>query len=337
MDRLSDYDFDLPEELIAQSPLEDRAASRLLYLPRAGGPAESRAFRDVIDILSPGDLLITNNTRVTALRLFGQKPTGAEVEALLLREQETGVFSALLRPGKRLKPGARILFPDGLAATVRRELEEPVKEIEFDPDPELHEKLRRHGKVPLPPYIHLGLDDPERYQTVYAEIGGSAAAPTAGLHFTPEILAALQAKGIETASVTLDVSLDTFRPVTSENLDEHRMHGEYCTLPEETAAKINAATGRIVAVGTTTVRTVESFATGPREVAAGTKNTSIFIRPGYEFLVIDGMFTNFHLPKTTMLMMIGALAGRDRILAAYAQAIQHRYRFLSFGDSMLIL
>lgn len=337
MDRLSDYDFHLPEELIAQSPLEDRAASRLLYLPRAEGSAENRAFRDVIDILKPGDLLITNNTRVTALRLFGQKPTGGAVEALLLREHETGVFSALLRPGKRLKQGARIEFSGGLAATVRRELDEPIKEIEFDPTPDLHERLREHGIVPLPPYIHLGLDDPGRYQTVYAEVGGSAAAPTAGLHFTPEILAALRAKGVEMASVTLDVSLDTFRPVTSENLEAHKMHGEICSVPEETAAKIDAAKGRIVAVGTTTVRTLESFAVGKRKVEAGTKSTAIFIRPGYEFLVIDGMFTNFHLPKTTMLMMIGALAGRDRVVAAYAHAVQHRYRFLSFGDAMLIL
>jgi len=337
LDRLSDYDYDLPEDLIAQTPLEDRAASRLLWLHPSTGVVEDRSFRDVLEILEPGDLIVTNDTRVTALRLFGQKPTGAAVEALLLKETAPGTFEALLKPGKRLKPGSRILFADGLSATVTRDLEEPVKEIAFDDTPSLQERLQAFGLVPLPPYIHHRIENPERYQTVYARVGGSAAAPTAGLHFTEEILSVLAAKGIETASVTLDVSLDTFRPVTAENLDDHKMHGESCSIDEKSAEKIKAAKGRIIAVGTTTVRTLESFAIGHRSVQAGTKQTSIFIRPGFRFKVIDGMFTNFHMPKTTMLLMISALASQENVMRAYEHAIQHRYRFLSFGDSMLIL
>jgi S-adenosylmethionine:tRNA ribosyltransferase-isomerase len=337
LDRLSDYDYNLPEELIAQTPLEDRASSKLLWLHKQSGQIEDKTFRDVTDILREGDLLVWNDTRVTALRLFGRKPTGAAVETLLLRETGPNTFAALVKPGKRLKPGAVIEFAGGLTATVTQELAEPLKEIRFDAVPNLRDRLQDHGQVPLPTYIHEKLADPERYQTVYSRTGGSAAAPTAGLHFTPEVISKLNEKGIQMAKVSLDVSLDTFRPVTSENLDEHKMHGETCRLPQETADAIRNCKGRIIAVGTTTARTLESFAIGSREVRAGEMDTSIFIRPGYQWKVVEGMFTNFHMPKTTMLMMIGAMAGSPNIVRAYAHAIQYRYRFLSFGDSMLIL
>ncbi len=337
MERLSDYDYQLPEELIAQTPLEDRSSSRLLQLDRNSGTLSDRHFRDVLNLLQAGDLLVWNNTRVTALRLFGQKPTGGAVEALLLQEVEPGVFTALVKPGKRLKPGAKIEFPGGLVAEVSRNLEEPIKEIRFLDKEGLASRLQEFGQVPLPPYIQERLSDPERYQTVYATSGGSAAAPTAGLHFTPELIEQLGERGVAMASVSLDVSLDTFRPVMVEDLDDHRMHGEVCRVSEETAAAIENCTGRIIAVGTTTARTLESFAIGPRRVEAGEKRTSIFIRPGYEWRIVEGLFTNFHMPKTTMMMMISALAGRQNIIRAYAHATQHRYRFLSFGDSMLIL
>lgn len=337
MDQLSDYDYHLPEELIAQTPLEDRASSRLLYLNKATGEIRDRVFRDVLDLLQPEDLLVWNDTRVTALRLFGQKPTGGAVEALLLQETAPQTFTALVKPGKRLRPGAKIEFAGGLLAEVTQELEEPIKELRFEPVQNLNEQLREFGQVPLPPYIHETLADPERYQTVYAQSGGSAAAPTAGLHFTPEIIQSLKEKRVGMARVTLDVSLDTFRPVMVESLDEHKMHGEVCRIPDETAEAISECKGRIIAVGTTTARTLESFAVGKRKVETGEKRTSIFIRPGYEWQILDGMFTNFHMPKTTMLMMISALAGNQNIVRAYAHAIQHRYRFLSFGDSMLIL
>lgn len=337
MDQLSHYDYQLPDELIAQTPLEDRASSRLLHLGKPTGEIHDRVFRDVLGLLQPDDLLVWNDTRVTALRLFGQKPTGGSVEALLLQETSPGAFTALVKPGKRLKPGAKIEFSGGLVAEVTRDLEEPIKELRFEPVPNLNERLREFGQVPLPPYIHEVLADPERYQTVYAQSGGSAAAPTAGLHFTPEIIQSLKEKGVGMARVTLDVSLDTFRPVMVESLDEHKMHGEICRIPEETAQAISECKGRIIAVGTTTARTLESFAVERRRVEAGEMRTSIFIRPGYEWRILDGLFTNFHMPKTTMLMMISALAGNQNIVRAYDHAIQHRYRFLSFGDSMLIL
>lgn len=337
MERLADYDYELPDELIAQVPLEDRAGSRLLWLHRESGVIEDRTFRDIVDILEPEDLLVWNDTRVSALRLKGAKPTGGAVEALVLQETSEGTFEALLKPGKRLKPGAVIEFSPSLKATVTAELEEPLKEIRFDQTPGWRTELESNGRVPLPPYITEEIQDPERYQTVYSRTGGSAAAPTAGLHFTEELLVQLAKRGIQTANVTLDVSLDTFRPVVSENLAEHKMHGETCSIPAETAAKIERATGRIIAVGTTTARTLESFAVGRRRVRSGQMSTSIFIRPGFEFQVVDGLFTNFHMPRTTMLMMISALASKDRIDAAYRHATQHRYRFLSFGDSMLIL
>jgi S-adenosylmethionine:tRNA ribosyltransferase-isomerase len=337
LDRLIDYDYHLPEELIAQHPLADRASSRLLHLDKRTGDMQDRMFRDVADILQAGDLLVWNDTRVTALRLFGNKPTGGAVEALLLKETAPRRFATLLKPGKRLKPGAQIEFDGGLRASVVGELEEPVKEILFDEAPMFGEELRRHGQVPLPPYIQARLSDPERYQTVYSASGGSAAAPTAGLHFTQELIDRLRENGVQIAKITLDVSLDTFRPVSAENLDDHKMHGEYCCIPQETAQAVAECQGRIIAVGTTTARTLESFAAGRRVLEPGCKRTSIFIRPGYQWQIIDGMFTNFHMPRTTMLMMISALAGRPNIMKAYSHAVRSNYRFLSFGDSMLIL
>ncbi|HRK20586.1 MAG TPA: tRNA preQ1(34) S-adenosylmethionine ribosyltransferase-isomerase QueA [Fimbriimonadaceae bacterium] len=337
MDRLSDYDYSLPEDLIAQNPLADRCGSRLLQLPRQQGGVRHRMFKDVAELLLSDDLLVLNNTRVTALRLQGRKESGAAVEALLLKEVSPSRFEVMLKPARRLKPGAIVHFQDGLRAEVLPDFSGPLRQLQFDPDPDLSRKLAAVGKTPLPPYIRQSLSDPERYQTVYARVGGSAAAPTAGLHFTPELLDGLREKGVGIANVTLDVSLDTFRPVEAENLDEHVMHGETAHLSSETADAIATCTGRIVAVGTTVVRTLESFAVGPRHVETGTKQTKLFIRPGYRFQIVDGMFTNFHLPRTSMLMMISAMAGRDRVMAAYAEAVRERYRFLSFGDSMLIL
>lgn len=334
---MSEFDYDLPEELIAQEPLEDRSASRLLWVGRRSGEIRDCRFRDVVDILQEGDLLVVNDTRVSALRLFGRKPSGARVEALLLRQAGPHEFVAMLKPGRRLKPGAEVLFGEGLRATVADEVDGALKKIAFEPLPDLRERIERVGQVPLPPYIRKSLPNPERYQTVFASTDGSAAAPTAGLHFTPEIIAALEAKGVAIAKVTLDVSIDTFRPVQTEDMDLHQMHGEYCTISEATASAIENCKGRIVAVGTTTVRTLESFAKGKRRVEPGRMLTKLFIRPGFEFKIADGMFTNFHMPRTTMLMMISAFAAPEIIRRSYEHAVKMKYRMLSFGDSMLIL
>ena len=336
MDRLSDYDYTLPESLIAQTPLDDRSASRLLHLPVDGGPVRHLDFKSVPDLFREGDLLVLNDTRVTALRLRGRKPTGAEVEALLLSEPTPGSFAALMRPGKRLRVGARVRFED-LEATVEAELPDGMRRLRFDPHPSLSTRLREIGTVPLPPYIHAALADAERYQTVIARSPGSAAAPTAALHFTPGLLDALRGKGVEIATVTLSVGIDTFRPVESEDLDAHSMHGEVCEVSPETADAVARCRGRVVAVGTTSVRTLETFAEAPRRLATGRRTSKLFIRPGYEWRIVDGMFTNFHLPKTTMLMMLAALVGRDRLFEAYRKALDEEYRFLSFGDSMLLL
>lgn len=337
MDRLTDYDYHLPDELIAQEALADRAASRLLHLDKRTGEIKHRMFREVVDLLLPGDLLVLNNTRVTALRLFGNKQTGGQVEFLILNKHAEGGYIALSKPAKRLKPGTIVELEGGVLASIEEDLGEGRKRIVF---PELEnpdEILASIGEVPLPPYIHHKLHDAERYQTVYAEVGGSAAAPTAGLHFTSEILADLKNKGVNVAYVTLDVGLDTFRPVSVEKIEDHVMHGEQSTMPPQTAKAIMECCGRVIAVGTTAVRTIESFAVSKNSVETGVKNTNIFIRPGYSFKAVDGMFTNFHMPKTTMLMMISALAGHEGIMNAYREAVAENYRFLSFGDSMVIL
>lgn len=342
MDRLSDYDYVLPDELIAQEPLEDRAASRLLHLELASGAVRHRKFREVLEILAPGDLLVANNTRVTALRLFGEKASpsgvkGAKIEALLIQPVGEDEYLALLKPAKRVPPGSKIHFSPSLVAEVEPFQDGPLRKLRFRSHPNLQDELFEAGQVPLPPYIVKPLADPERYQTIFATQKGSAAAPTAGLHFTDEIIGQLKAKGVRLAEVNLNISIDTFRPVMVENLENHVMHGETCSLMEPCAEAVAQCRGRIVAIGTTSVRTLESFATGPRQLSTGTMESKLFIRPGYQYKVIDGMFTNFHMPKTTMLCMISALAGRDRILAAYQEAVREKYRFLSLGDSMLLL
>ncbi len=335
-EELRDYDFDLPEDRIAQVPLEDRASSKLLHVDPATRRLRDLRFRDAISLLHPGDVLVVNDTRVSALRLFGAKTTGAQVEALLLRDLGNGRFTALVKPGRRLKTGYEIEFEAGLTATIVAELADGQREIQFHGE-NIEDRLREVGSVPLPPYITTKLENPERYQTVYANEGGSVAAPTAGLHFTPEVLSQIQDKGVTIARVTLDVGLDTFRPIATEKVEEHHMHGEWCAVPSETADLIANAKGRIIAVGTTSVRTLESFAIGKRKLETGRKLTSIFIQPGYEFQIVDGMFTNFHMPRTTMLLMISAMAGKELIQTAYQHALRSEYRFLSFGDSMLII
>jgi S-adenosylmethionine:tRNA ribosyltransferase-isomerase len=334
--RLDEFLYDLPEELIAQRPLPDRAASRLLVLDRKSGAVQHRAFRDVPDLLAPGDFLVLNDTRVSALRVLGERATGGKVEALLLTDEGGGRFVALTRPAKKLKDGERIGFEGGLSAVVEADLGEGRKRIAFD-QTDFQSRLKDVGQVPLPPYVHGRLDDPERYQTVYAEHAGSAAAPTAGLHFTKEVLQRLEDKGVGTARVTLDVSLDTFRPISAQEIEGHTMHGERCVLPKATADKVNACQGRVIAVGTTCVRTLESFATGNGEVGHGEMVSKLFISPGYSFRAVDAMFTNFHMPGTTMLVLLSAFAGRENVLDAYRAAVEERYRFLSFGDSMLVV
>ena len=330
-------DYHLPPERIAQRPLADRAASKLLHLERATGKVHHRAFRDAPGLLEAGDLLVLNDTRVSALRLLGHKPTGAEVEFFLLNGLGQGVFEALVRPGRRLKPGSLVLFDGGLAGTVEAILPHGRRRVRLTHPTDLPAALASAGRVPLPPYIHETLEDPGRYQTVYARTDGSTAAPTAGLHFTPELLDAIRARGVDIAFVTLDVGLDTFRPIAAENLDDHRMQGERCCLPTETARAIERCTGRIVAVGTTAVRTLETFARGPRRVEPGERVSRLFLRPESTLQVVDGMFTNFHMPRTTMLLMLAAMAGTEAVSAAYQEALAHDYRFLSFGDAMLIL
>ena len=336
MDRLSDYDYELPPELVAQEPLADRAASRLLWLKKGNGEVEHRSFGDLPHILRAGDLLVLNDTRVSALRLFGKRERGGRAELLLLREESEGVYQALAKPGRRLRSGERVLFENGLQATVIQALPDGRKRVAFLETPNLSKALPEIGRTPLPPYIHGAINDPERYQTVYAAKPGSSAAPTAGLHFTDELLFRIRKHGIEQAFVTLHVGLDTFRAVRSENLEEHKMHGEECELPNETAEAVRRCKGRIVAVGTTTLRTLESFATGSREVRSGKELTDLFIKPGFPFQVADGLVTNFHMPRTSMLVLLGAFAGRETVMNAYREAIRLQYRFLSFGDAMLV-
>ncbi|MCH7904807.1 MAG: tRNA preQ1(34) S-adenosylmethionine ribosyltransferase-isomerase QueA [Armatimonadetes bacterium] len=333
--KLSDFDYDLPEELIAQTPLDDRAASRMLVLDKTSGAVQHRHFRDIVDLLEPGDLLVVNDTRVSAVRLLGRRPTGGSVEALILSSRGDGRYVALMRPGKKLKPGAEVPFDGGLVGRIVEDLGGGKKLLHID-GPRAEQRMREVGLMPLPPYVHTALQDPERYQTVYGVHDGSAAAPTAGLHFTNELLSALREKGVATATVTLDVSVDTFRPVTAEKVADHQMHGERCSVSERTARAVSECAGRVVAVGTTTTRTLEAFATAPKTIAPGETVTKIFISPGYNFLIVDAMLTNFHMPRTSMLMMISAIAGRKEVMSSYEQAVVGKYRFLSFGDCMLI-
>lgn len=337
----SDFYFELPEELIAQDPLEDRSASRLLVLDKETGRTQHHVFKEVIDYLRPGDCLVLNNTKVLPARLMGVKAdTGAAIEVLLLKRKEKDVWETLVKPGKKAKPGTRLVFGDGsLQAEVLEIVEEGNRLIQFTYEGIFEQILDRLGEMPLPPYITHKLEDKNRYQTVYAKYEGSAAAPTAGLHFTDELLNKIVDKGVETAYVTLHVGLGTFRPVKAENLSQHHMHSEYYEVTKEAADKMNhakASGGRIICVGTTSCRTVESAADENGVVQPGCGNTEIFIYPGYQFKVLDCLITNFHLPESTLVMLVSALAGREQVLAAYQEAIEERYRFFSFGDAMFI-
>jgi len=335
--KTSDFDYNLPESFIAQTPAEPRDSSRLLVLHRDTGQIEHRIFRDVGDYLGAGDLLVLNQTRVIPARIYARKETGGRVELLLLRRRDELTWEALVG-GKGLRVSKTIKVEDGPQAEIIELLDGSERLIKFSEPIEPH--FPRVGNVPLPPYIHEKLRDPERYQTVYAREPGSAAAPTAGLHFTPSLLEELQAKGVKIAYVTLHVGLDTFAPVTEENPEEHGIHTEWCELPRETADLINQTKregGRVVAVGTTSVRTLESAASPQSPVSSYAGPTSLFILPGYEFKVVDVMITNFHLPRSTLLMLVSAFAGRETILKTYETAIQEGYRFYSFGDAMLIL
>lgn len=338
-----DFDFDLPEELIAQTPLKDRASSRLLVVNKETGDMEDKHFHDILDELQPGDALVMNNTRVLPARLYGEKPeTGGHLEVLLLTNTEGDTWETLIKPAKRAKVGTEIQFGDGrLKAVVKEELEHGGRIIEFKYDGIFLEILESLGEMPLPPYIKERLDDPDRYQTVYAEENGSAAAPTAGLHFTKELLEEIKAKGVHLVYLTLHVGLGTFRPVSVDNIEEHHMHSEFYRLTEEAAKQLNEvrqAGGRIVAVGTTSIRTLETIGTKFNgEIQADSGWTDIFITPGYQFKVVEAFSTNFHLPKSTLVMLVSAFAGKDLTLAAYQHAIEEKYRFFSFGDAMLIL
>ena len=337
----SDFYFELPEELIAQDPLEDRSASKLLVLDKETGRTQHHVFKEVIDYLRPGDCLVLNNTKVLPARLLGVKAdTGAAIEVLLLKRKEKDVWETLVKPGKKAKPGTRLVFGDGsLQAEVLEIVEEGNRLIQFTYEGIFEQILDRLGEMPLPPYITHKLEDKNRYQTVYAKYEGSAAAPTAGLHFTDELLNKIVEKGVETAYVTLHVGLGTFRPVKAENLSQHHMHSEYYEVTKEAADKMNhakASGGRIICVGTTSCRTVESAADENGVVQPGCGNTEIFIYPGYQFKVLDCLITNFHLPESTLVMLVSALAGREQVLAAYQEAIEERYRFFSFGDAMFI-
>ena len=337
----SDFYFDLPEELIAQDPLEDRSGSRLLMLDKKTGETKHRVFHDIVNYLAPGDCLVLNNTKVIPARLLGVKEdTGAAIEVLLLKRREKDVWETLVRPGKKCRPGAKFVFGDGLLkAEVLEVVEEGNRLIQFTYDGIFEEVLDKLGEMPLPPYITHKLQDKNRYQTVYAKYEGSAAAPTAGLHFTKELLQQIEAKGVKLAYVTLHVGLGTFRPVKEDDILDHHMHSEYYQVTEEAAKLINdtkKAGGRIICVGTTSCRTVESAADENGMVQAGCDNTEIFIYPGYQFKVLDCLITNFHLPESTLVMLVSALAGREHILAAYEEAIREKYRFFSFGDAMFI-
>ncbi len=338
----ADFDFHLPEELIAQTPLEKRDASKLLIVNRKTGEFQDRHFHSIIDMLEAGDALVMNDTRVLPARLYGQKEeTGGHVELLLLKNKSGDEWEVLAKPAKRLKVGTRVSFGDGrLSALVTEELSHGGRIVRFDYQGIFLEVLESLGEMPLPPYIHEKLDDRERYQTVYAKESGSAAAPTAGLHFTKELLEEIQAKGIHLVYLTLHVGLGTFRPVSVDNLDEHEMHSEFYQLSEEAAATLRSVKengGRVIAVGTTSIRTLETIGSKfDGQIQADSGWTNIFIKPGYDWKVVDAFSTNFHLPKSTLVMLVSAFAGRELVLDAYQHAIKEQYRFFSFGDAMFI-
>lgn len=340
--KTSDFYFDLPQELIAQDPLEDRSSSRLLVLDRESGKTQHRVFRDIIEYLNPGDCLVVNNTKVIPARLYGSKiGTDAKIEVLLLKRRENNVWETLVKPGKKCRVGARISFGEGLLiGEVIDVVDEGNRLIRFEYEGIFEEILDKLGQMPLPPYIHHQLKDKNRYQTVYAKHDGSAAAPTAGLHFTPELLEEIRKKGVHIAHVTLHVGLGTFRPVKVEDVTDHHMHSEFYIVEPEQAELINRVKkegGKIVSVGTTSCRTLESATDENGILKAGSGWTDIFIYPGYQFKMIDRLITNFHLPESTLMMLVSALAGKDKIMAAYEEAVKERYRFFSFGDAMFIM
>ena len=338
--KTSDFFYDLPKELIAQTPVEPRDSSRLLLLDRKSGEIRHRHFYDIIDSLNEGDLLVANDSRVLPARIFGVKDTGATVEFLLLRQISGNRWETLCKPGKKAREGARFSFGDGLlTATVAEVCDDGNRIVDFDCDESFFAVLDKIGKMPLPPYITAELKDKERYQTVYSHELGSAAAPTAGLHFTEELMDRIRQKGVGIAYVTLHVGLGTFRPVKVEDVTNHKMHSEHYEIPAETARLINETKkngGRVIAVGTTSCRTLESVATQYGEIKPCEGFTDIFIYPGYEFKVLDGLITNFHLPESTLIMLVSAFAGYDKVMNAYKTAVEERYRFFSFGDAMLI-
>ena len=338
--KTSDFNFELPEELIAQTPLERRDSSRLLTLDKNTGAVGHHHFYDLPDFLRPGDCLVLNDSRVLPARLIGHRPTGGTCEVLLLVDRGEGCWECLVRPGKKLRTGAQIIFGQGqLTATIERELEDGKRLVQFHYQGIFLEILEELGKMPLPPYIKAELENQERYQTVYSKVVGSAAAPTAGLHFTPELLDNIQEMGVKVCYVTLHVGLGTFRPVKAEDIRDHEMHSEFCMISQETADIINETKrngGRVICVGTTSCRTIESFAAEDGTMTRRSGWTNIFIYPGYRFKVLDALVTNFHLPQSTLIMLVSALAGREHVLNAYQEAVKEKYRFFSFGDAMFI-
>ena len=339
--KVSDFNYNLPEELIAQTPIEKRDESRLMVLDRKKQTIEHKVFKDILDYLQPGDCLVRNNTKVIPARIYGKKETGANVEFLLLNNIEGDIWESIVRPGNKLHVGTKVTFGDGkLNAEILEVMEGGTRKVKFTYNGIFNEILDEIGMMPLPPYIHEELKEKDRYQTVYAKYQGSAAAPTAGLHFTEELLEKIREKGVEIANVTLHVGIGTFRPVKVEKIEEHHMHSEHYYIKQEDVDKINNARkngGRIISVGTTSCRVLESIADENGFVKETEGDTSIFIYPGYKFKCIDGLITNFHLPESTLLMLVSALAGKDYIMKAYNEAVKEKYRFFSFGDAMLIL
>jgi S-adenosylmethionine:tRNA ribosyltransferase-isomerase len=339
--KLEDFDYNLPEELIAQVPIAKRDESRLMVVDREKRTIEDKVFKDIIDYLEPGDCLVRNNTKVIPARLYGKKETGANVEFVLLKQLEGDVWESIVRPGSKLKPGTKVIFGDGLLeAEILDILEDGTRKVKFTYEGIFNEILDKIGLMPLPPYIHESLKENDRYQTVYAKYEGSAAAPTAGLHFTPELLKKIEEKGIKIANVTLHVGIGTFRPVKEENIEEHKMHTEHFYIKQEDVEKINETKKngkKVIAVGTTSCRVLETIADEKTGLVKQTESdTGIYIYPGYKFKCIDGLITNFHLPKSTLLMLVSALADREFILKAYNKAVEEKYRFFSFGDAMFI-
>ena len=339
--KLEEFDYKLPEELIAQVPIQQRDESRLMVVDREKRTIEDKVFRDIIDYLEPGDCLVRNNTKVIPARLYGKKDTGANVEFVLLKQLDGDIWESIVRPGNKLKPGSKVIFGDGLLkAEILDVLEDGTRKVKFEYDGIFNEILDQIGLMPLPPYIHESLKENDRYQTVYAKYEGSAAAPTAGLHFTPELLKKIEEKGIKIANVTLHVGIGTFRPVKEENIEEHKMHTEHFYIKQEDVDKINETKKngkKVIAVGTTSCRVLETVADENTGLVKQIESdTGIYIYPGYKFKCVDGLITNFHLPKSTLLMLVSALADREFILEAYNKAVEEKYKFFSFGDAMFI-